>query len=323
MSRSSIRLLFALFVVTTAAGAAPATDRATAASDDLLTLQRLDQRVANTGYRLTRAATPFCSERMMLSGVVLHGIEQYGPASRDDAQRTFGLDDALAVLAVVHGSPAEAAGLRAGDAILAVDGRNVPAPLGAQGPTARVEAVARAIERSKAATLTFDIRRGDVRQRIIFVPEQGCVTHFWVRPSAHLGAEADGHDVEITSGYVERADDDAALAIVLAHELAHDILAHRQQLARLGAHHGFARYFGHSAQLNREAELEADRLSVPIIGCAGYALDDALAFRERLWRDPLADALLRAPDHPAARQRLDAIRQAITAFRADPAMCRG
>jgi len=322
VSRPPIRALLAL-ILATAAGAAPAVDQARSASDDLLTLQRLDQRVADTGYRLARGAAPFCDQHMTLSGVVLHSIEQYGPASRDDARRTFGLDDALAVLAVAHGSPAEAAGLHAGDAILAVDGRDVPPPRDAQGATARVEAVARAMEQSMATTLTFDIRRGGVRRRIAFVPEQGCVTLFWVRPSTHLDAEADGHDVEITSGYVDRASSDAALAIVLAHELAHNILAHRQQLARLGTHHGLARYFGRSARLSREAELEADRLSVPIIGCAGYALDEALAFRERLWRDPLADALLRAPDHPAARQRLDTIRQATAAFGADPPMCGG
>ncbi|MFA6112699.1 MAG: hypothetical protein WC729_01875 [Sphingomonas sp.] len=320
MSRSRFRLL--LVIAATITGAAHASDHAPSAANDLLTLQRLDQRVVDTGYRLTRAATPFCGERMMLSGVLLHSIEEYGPESREDARVTFRLDDALAVLAVAHGSPAETAGLRVGDAILAVYDREVPAPATGQSATARVELIARTIERSAAATLDFTIRRGGARQRIAFLPEQGCVTHFWVRPSSRLTAEADGHDVEVTSGYVERAANDAALAIVLAHELAHNILAHRQRLARLGMHRGVGRYFGRSARLSREAELEADRLSVPIIGCAGYSLDDALAFRERLWRDPLADALLRAPDHPAARQRLDAIRQAIAAFRADPAPCR-
>lgn len=299
------------------AGATPASS----ASDDLLALRDLDQRVAEVGYRLARAATPFCAERVPLSGLVLHGIEQYGAPSREAARRTFGLGDELAVLLVVRGSPAEAAGLRAGDALLAIDGRAVPTPAGEA--TARVEAATRGIEQSPGATLGLDVMRGGVRQTITFTPDHGCATQFWVEPSPRLAAEADGHEVEITSGYVERAADDAALAIVLAHELAHNILRHRARLDRDGAHHGVGRYFGRSASLSRAAELEADRLSVPITGCAGYSLDDALAFRETLWRDRLTDALFRSPDHPGARRRLDAIREEVARFRADPAPCSG
>jgi hypothetical protein len=289
------------------------------ASHDLLTLRAIDQRVADVGYRLARAATPFCTDRVPLSGLVLHGIEQYGAASRDAARQAFGLGDELSVLVVTHGSPAGAAGLRAGDAIFAVDGRAISPP--AADPTTRVEATARAIEQSTASMLAFDIERGGMRQLVAFAPDRGCATQFWVNPSPRLVAEADGHEVEITSAYVERAADDAALAIVLAHELAHNILHHRARLDRDGAHHGLARQFGRSASLSRVAELEADRLSVPITGCAGYSLDDALAFRAALWRDKITDALFRAPDHPAARQRLETIRQAIARFRADPEPC--
>lgn len=321
MRRSGIPGLLGLAAMALAAGAAPAFDHAPSPDRDLLVLRALDQRVADVGYRLARAATPFCAGRVPLSGLVLHGIEQYGTPSREAARRTFGLGDELAVLVVVGGSPAETAGLRAGDAVIALDGRALPLPAGNREATARVEAVTHAIEQSPGATLSLDVTRGGARQTITFAPDRGCATHFWVEPSPRLVAEADGHEVEISSGYVERAADDAALAIVLAHELAHNILRHRARLDRDGAHHGVARYFGRSASLSRAAEIEADRLSVPIAGCAGYSLDDALAFREALWRARLADALLRAPDHPGARQRLDAIRGAITRFRAGPMPC--
>jgi hypothetical protein len=290
--------------------------------EDLLTLQRLDQRVADTGYRLAHAATPLCADRMALSGITLHGIEEYGAESRDEARRTFGFDDALRILAVARGSPAEAAGLRAGDAILAIDDRKIPPPGRTDNATARIETVTRSIEHSVASALALDVARDGIRRRIAFVPEQGCVARFWVRPSSHLEAEADGHDIEITSAYVARVTTDAALAIVLAHELAHNILRHRERLDRDGARGGFARFFGRSARLRRVAELEADRLSITIIGCAGYSLDDALAFRVALWRDPLADLLLRAPDHPPTRQRLNVIRQSIAAFEASLSACR-
>lgn len=287
---------------------------------DLLALRDLDQRVADAGYRLARAATPFCTDQVPLPGFVLHGIELYGAESREAARRTFGLGDGLAVLVVAHGSAAEAAGLRAGDKVVAVDGQTVPPAGAGQGATVRIENLTDAIERATAPELGIDIERGGVRRTIAFRAERGCASRFWVDPSPRVDAASDGHEVEITAGYIMRAPDDAALAIMLAHELAHNILHHRARLDRDGAHHGLGRYFGHSAGLSRAAELEADRLSVSIVGCAGYALDAALAFREDLWRDGVADAL-RAPDHPAARQRLDAIRAAIARFRADTAPC--
>jgi len=287
---------------------------------DLLALRDLDQRVADAGYRLARAATPFCAEQVPLSGFVLHGIELYGGESREVARRTFGLGDGLAVLVVAQGSAAEAAGLRAGDTIVAVDGQAVPPAKARQGATARVQGVTDTIERSTASVLNIDIERDGARRTIAFRAERGCASRFWVDPSPRVDAASDGHEVEITAGYVARAPNEAALAIVLAHELAHNILHHRTRLDRAGAHHGLGRYFGRSARLSRAAELEAERLSVSIIGCAGYSLDAALAFREDLWRNGVTDAL-RAPDHPAARQRLGAIRAAIARFRADPAPC--
>jgi hypothetical protein len=304
-----VKLLLAIVAL-----AAAAPDR------DLLVLRDLDQRIADAGYRLARAATPFCAEQVPLSGFALHGIELYGAESRAAARQTFGLNDGLAVLVVAHGSAAEAAGLRPGDAILAVDGQAVPPAKAGQGATVRIETVTNTIERSTAPVLSVDIERNGARRNIAFRAERGCASRFWVDPSPRLDAASDGHEIEITAGYVMRAPDDAALAIVLAHELAHNILHHRARLDREGAHHGLGRYFGRSARLSRAAELEADRLSVSIIGCAGYSLDAALAFREDLWRDGVADAL-RAPDHPAARQRLDAIREAITRFRADTVRC--
>lgn len=294
---------------------------ATPPDRDLLALRDLDQRVGDVSYRLARAATPFCTERVPLAGFVLHGIEQYGAGSRDAARRTFGLGDGLAVLVVAHDSAAETAGLHAGDTILAIDGRPVPAARAGQGGTARIEEATGAIERGTSTRLSIDVERDGARRTVAFATERGCASRFWVDPSPRLNAESDGHEVEISAGYVMRAGDDAALAIVLAHELAHNILHHRARLESDGARHGVGRYFGRSASLNRAAELEADRLSVSVVGCAGYSLDAALAFREALWRDQLADALLRAPDHPPARERLTAIRDAIAQFRANPAAC--
>jgi S1-C subfamily serine protease len=69
----------------------------------------------------------------------------------------FGVDDGLLVLRVVPGTPAERAGLRGGDVILRVDGRDVTTP----------GALSRAIERSENRTLKLDVVRK--RQKRVMV----------------------------------------------------------------------------------------------------------------------------------------------------------
>jgi len=218
-------------------------------------------------------------------------------------------------LAVARDSPAERAGLRPGDALVAIDGEAIPAAPRTSGTYQRVAAVEDSLNRRAAdGALELDIRRGGTPYRLHIELERGCASRFQVRPSDAIDAGADGHYVEITSAYVERADGDDGLAIVIAHELAHNMLHHRDRLNAAGVHRGLLQDFGRSARLTRATEIEADRLSLYLLDRAGFSLDEAVRFREDLWRGSWD--LLRSATHPSGAARLAVLRAEMARIKA-------
>ena len=290
---------------------------------DLLRLQQLDQRVETIGYRLAHSAGTLCPEQVPLTGIAIQDLSAYGGASQRDARRAFSLGPDPAILAVAQGSPAERSGLRIGDALVAIEGESIPATPRASGAYQRVAEVEDSLDHHAAdGVLDLDIRRGGAPYRLHIELERGCASHFQVRPSDAIDAGADGHYVEITSAYVERAESDDGLAILLAHELAHNILHHRDRLNAAGIHRGLLQDFGRSARLTRATEIEADRLSLYLVDRAGFSLDEAVRFREALWRGSGWD-VLRSATHPSGAERLAILRTEmarIMAFKAAGAL---
>jgi len=282
---------------------------------DLLRLQRLDQRVETIGYRLAHSAGSLCPEQVPLTGIAVHDLSAYGGSSQADARRAFGLGPDPAILAVAQDSPAERSGLRTGDALVAIGGEPLPTAPRSSRTYHNVAMVEDSLDRHAAdGKLDLDIRRGDALHRIHIDLDRGCGSYFQVRPSGSIDAGADGTYVEITSAYVERADSDGGLAIVLAHELAHNILHHRDRLTAARIDRGLLQNFGRSARLTRNTEIEADRLSVWLVARAGYSLDEALRFREQLWRG--SAEVFRSATHPSGAARLDILRTEIARIKA-------
>jgi len=265
--------------------------------------------------RLAHSAGTLCHEQVPLTGIAVQDLSAYGGASEADARRAFGLGVEPGILAVAQGSPAERAGLRIGDALVAIDGEAVPAAPRASGTYQRVAAVEDSLDRHAAdGALDLDIQRGGARHRLHIALERGCASRFLVRPSDAIDAGADGHYVEITSAYVERAGSDDGLALVLAHELAHNILHHRDRLDAAGVHRGLLQDFGRSARLTRATEIEADRLSLYLVDRAGFSIDEAVRFREDLWRGSWE--VLRSATHPSGAERLAILRTEMARIKA-------
>lgn len=292
-------------------GAVPA---AAAAIDDgqanLRALQALDGRVATAGYRLAVAGTPFCTPSTSQSGLALHDLSQYAGSAQADARAAFGLGELPAVLAVVPGSPAERAGLRAGDAIAAIDGAPVP-PADGDKSYARMERLAEQLEGASAdGSVALSVRRAGTPLTLTMAPARACPTRFQLVPSNTLNAEADGTYVQITTRFALFAADDAELAALLAHELSHNILRHRVRLDAAGMKRGVAKLFGRNARLSRAAELEADRLAVYLMDRAGYPSTALISVWTRLHREQ-GMGIFRSPTHPAEKARIAAMQAEI------------
>ncbi|MGB6228556.1 MAG: M48 family metalloprotease, partial [Litorimonas sp.] len=135
--------------------------------------------------------------------------------------------------AVVPGSPADEADIRPGEEI--VSGW----PIRADAP------------------LVLDAGQGSAPLRID--ADDACVAPAFVINSDALNAGTDGREIELSSALVESVRGDAALAFVIAHEMAHVLRGHSPEGPRW------------------EVELQADRDALTLMRNAGYDIAETVA----------------------------------------------
>jgi predicted Zn-dependent protease len=282
-----------------------------AVSDDtqasLLALQRDDQRVADTGWRIASRNTDACPKIWAALGVSLHHISQYEPAYRAAAKEAFGLDEAYpSILAVAKGAPTSASGLKPNDRLRAVNGvdlaRNNPRQTSAASYDAVSAAMAalEALPEKSAAVLS--IERGGQRLEVSVTPENVCRSRVELAPGNAINANANGLVAQISGRLVNWVQSEDELALVIAHEMAHNLLDHPKRLNEKSALSGLATSLGLSGRAQRQMELDADRMGIIMAASAGYDYKIAPDFWARLNSNaPLAAFL--ATTHPTTRAR--------------------
>lgn len=174
----------------------------------LSALREADARVATIAWRLQTANVALCRDSVALPGFSIETLDQYAADERAAAAAEFGLGDLPQVSAVVPGSAADKAGIRAGDVLVAVDGEPVPHAV-AGGPdyarTARVEtALANALVHPPVA-LTLGTRT------VTFEGDRGCASNVQLVPGGRLDAVADGLYVQISGVMYEFVGNDSEL----------------------------------------------------------------------------------------------------------------
>jgi beta-barrel assembly-enhancing protease len=267
-----------------------------------------DARVANVGYRLAQANARFCSPKPGFNpGWVVNDINLY--PDPETAKAAFGLIRPVAISAIVAGGPADMAGLKTGDGIVAINGRDMATLTPNSSPaTARLEAFRKLLSDSwvakNPAKLTID-RKGTVLD-LSFQPGPVCPSYFWVETRDRVDAGADGEGVRLTTGLLRFISNDDELAYVAAHELAHNLLGHRARLNGLKRGKTKATY---------ATEVEADRLSVWLMANAGYDGAAALRFAERFGRK-YGGGLFAAGTHPRWKDRVASMRAELVAMEA-------
>ena len=252
-----------------------------AASADEVTAYRAlvqqDLRLATIGYRLASANAPFCERSERNPGWVIHDEQQY--PDRDVARAAFVFRTPVEVSAVVPGGPADAMGVKVGDGVVGLNDGVFSIHTEVQNkPSAeRMERVQKAFRAAMTANgrirLTLETAEG--QKQITLQPPAICASRFWVDARSKLDAGADGDGVRVTEGLMAfTASDDAELAAVVAHELSHNLLGHRERLNAVKRR---------TSEI-LATEIEADRLSVWLMANAGYDPVAALRFAERYGR---------------------------------------
>ena len=245
-------------------------------------IAQLDQRMASTVNRLAIANAPLCDRTMPATGLVIHAVDQYSQADRAAARAYFGFPAPVAVESVIADSPAARAGIAAGSGLLEIGGKPVPGSE-AKGAvtTNRDQTEAMVLALPVDAAISVKITDGDIVRTIAIEPLTACRTTSEVRYASNLLGIADGERIQIGDKFLASASDDD-LAVIVAHELAHNILHHNDRLAAANAKRGLFGEFGRSQRLRKQAETDADRLSVYLLANAGF--DPAIA--PNFWRGP-------------------------------------
>jgi len=273
----------------------------------LLALQRDDQRVADTAWRIAARNADSCTKIWAALGVSLQHVSQYAPAYRAAAKAAFGLDDAYpSILAVSDGSPASAEGLKPNDTLRTVNGADLASTSGKQTTAASYDAVSaamavlEALPEQKAAVLS--IERGGQRLDVSVTPQNVCRSRVELAPGNSINANANGLVAQISGRLVDWVQSDDELALVIAHEIAHNLMGHPKTLSEKSALSGLATSLGLSGKAQRQMELDADRMGIIMAAGAGYNYKIAPDFWARLNSNaPLAAFL--ATSHPTTRAR--------------------
>jgi len=275
--------------------------------ESLRYLQSLDQRVAEIAWRLSESSTDVCPDKRGSLGISLHDAAQYDPQYRPAAIAAFGFGDGLpTVLTLADESPARRAGIEMGDRIASIDGVElVPHTVNPDSP-ADYEAVEKVMAKLDAAPAGTGVRlgllRGQDRVSVTVVPQSLCDVHVELVPGGKINADSDGRNVQIHGRLATWVRDDNELALVIAHEMAHNFLAHQERLEREGIGTGLFSGFGRNGRKLRDMERAADRYGIFMAARAGYDYRIAGTFWRRLAREGGLGALW-ATTHPSARNR--------------------
>lgn len=233
------------------------------------------QRTADVEWRLQEAAGTTCPAMTTATGIVLDSLDSYAPADRPMVAGSLGLTELPQVAAVASGSPAAQAGILAGDAVVSVEGLEIPQPgapqpgpaQGVAGPTLALRMSAALAALPPQAPVHMTVLRHDSDMTVEVIPVLHCSSRIFVDTQNSLRAYSDGSDIVITARMVDFARTQDELAILAGHELGHVI-----------ARHGKA----HGLKQQRLMEDHADVIGADLAACAGYDPQSAAPFWERL-----------------------------------------
>lgn len=231
----------------------------------------------------------------------------------------LGVGEQPTVMSVVPGSPADVAGVRVGDRVLSVDGI----------PSSDAKAVAERLrqEQSIGRPVPVQISRAGQTLTMTPTPVKACGYPAVLQMDQVVNAYADGERVMVTRGMMAFARTDDELALVVAHELAHDSMRH-MDAKKANATAGFAAdlalailtrgAYRQSNMMNaaaqsysQEFEAEADYVGLYMLASSGFSIEDAPKFWRRMATAfPASIKGSHSASHPSTSYRMVALEAA-------------
>lgn len=283
-------------------------------------------RTLAAAYPLLKAAVPLCpSDRSPTLG--LDPVNKYSlsKSMRPILEASYGIGEELVILTIPPGSPAEQAGLRKWDRIVTLEGE---APTtGHKATEAWREMENRLLAGKDVVTLT--IEREGVQSDLQLQPDEICNYMVYENFSSDVNAYASGEAVMLTAGMLRFVENDEELSLVLAHEIAHNVMEHmaaRQSnysagsvldivAAVAGVNTGGAFSTLGAASYSKSFETEADYVGLYIMAMAGMPIEDAPALWRRMAATQTSSSGFLA-SHPTTSERYVALGEAIEEIQA-------
>lgn len=248
--------------------------------------------------RVHRLAFPVLQEALHLFaapprralGVLLVSAEAYPEVYRPLASERWGLDrPGLRIQHVAPGSPADAAGVRPGDRLVAIGDNALPAD-----PPAAMKLVQAAVK--AGGPVALGLERAGATIEVGAEPAEIADYPIRLRYLGEINARATGGSIELNRAIVDFCESDTELAFILAHELAHNALRHHRDyvlnylagtaadLALLFAGIPTPNAVGvvNTLRPSPDFESEADYVALFLLARMGYDLDGVLDLWPRL-----------------------------------------
>jgi hypothetical protein len=250
-------------------------------------------RLVDVSYQIFVKSVPLCEEDITYSlGTLVANTYMVKDEMRNAAHKLYGISNVLQVLHVMKHSAAERAGLLQGDIPLAVNGWAVPV-----GKHAGRDFLSRLEEESREGReLSLKIMREGNELTYDIVPDAVCAYRIALSSQDIVNAFADGENVVITRGMMRFTESDNELALVVSHELAHNVMKHiraKTQNLMLGTVLDVvAAVFGVNTRgtfgnltaqaYSQDFEAEADYVGLYMMALTGLDIENAPHFWRRM-----------------------------------------
>ena len=283
-------------------------------------------RLQSIGDRLRMGAAPLCNDIVPRFGWAIVNRFSFDAATRDIATAEYQLGDRLKVVRLTTDGPAERAGVMVGDEIVQAG----DAGLSGTGAESSFDKIAKDSFSQRNPMMLELLRHGESLV-VDLTGMPSCNYTVALTGGEKLNGSTDGRRIFVSSGLVRFARDDTELALVIAHEMSHDIRNHVEAkrknastgsaigvlldvLAAAGGSYGNT-FSSLGAQIgagaySQEFEREADYVSLYVMALSGYDIAHAPDFWRRM-ATVRPDEIDKGYTHPSTAQRFVALEAAV------------
>ena len=250
-------------------------------------------RINRVSFPLLKTALPLTGKpaRPYL-GIYFANKHSFQQHFQETASKYYGVEEQLTILDVVPHSPADESGLMKGDILLSLNQEVLP--VGGKAPQLMDSILTRHLAPNEPCALS--IVRGDQILHLDIVPAAIADYETVLSRKQNVNARATGKKIIINRGLLRFAETDNELALVISHEIAHNVMRHVRavmtnyaigtlvDVAATSAGVITANSIGVSAALSQAKafEAEADYIGLYIMAQAGLPIDNAPRFWRRM-----------------------------------------